>query len=1245
MRYRHLRRTTIAGLAAIALCLLVIVASTRFLNRRQTRHAVARWLTARVASITGAQVKVGDLNWGLLPPRVVLHNLEVETPTLSCRAELAAVELAGVRLVQRTIQLGSVTIEGVHLKGRAPSLQARGGTPWVRLAVHHLNLRRVNLEGTDLPGNLEVSLNGLSAAWTDAHGPPRGLLRVADATVRVPGLDPVTATVAARFSSTDHFRIDHWRARGRGVELVGRGDIEESGLRLHGNGRLSLAELDRVVRAGHVLSGTCGVTVELDTGGPRLLTARVRSASIVAAGFPLRDLAGTVSVGRDGIRGHLEGARFCAGRVSGRYHLRELREPFHHQVELTGRGVQIPSFLRLLKVPDAGMAASADIDASLSWDGMAIAHGSGQGVAQLRPTRGPLPVDGELQVALTPEGLLRFSAQELKVGSSTVSWEGPLTLGNWQPAWSLRVSPANLSELAPAVNAWVGESVLPSDLGGTGELHLGLAGPWDHLRVEARLEAHPLTLAPLHFDRALLAANISAGGLEITDAVYRIGDGDGEVTGSLRWGAGNAEDQLDLTFRGHRIPLQEVAGWLGLDEGLVGTAAFTGALRGPIASPHGSWAVGLTGLEAGGLPLGDGSATVDLGDGTFQLRGLECAAGLTGNAEWRVLERVVAGHLHWEGIPTAGLGPVAERLAGSSLAGDATFRLPLDGVLTASGEVRSDLVSARLSIEGDRVDVNAEMTRTARLEAHLTRAPTGAYSGTGEVSLASVGGLLVLLAPGSGVPLKGGGHARFDVAWPATGTPRVDGTIDQLDMKLESQPLQLVEPADFELSADGFRMRGLWARLGPEQEVFARWKVDADGSLSGNLSGSLDALLLRIFLPGWEPAGQVKGVVELSGSVEEPQLDGIAEIADGSFRIPDSQMVISNVRGTALLSEDRVELDGVAFRLLGGSGLVAGVVRRTESEPDLELSGSIQGAEFPLFPGLTPRLSGSWFLRGPPESLVLGGDLQVDRALLKRSDDLGSILLAWFGSSSEAPSSQLPQLDLHVVADHTIEARSPFVRVTGSASLHITGTPASPGLVGRVEFFEGGQFTFQGVQWEIDRAVLTFADPTSIEPRIELQARAWVDTYQITATLTGSGDRIVPTFTSDPPLPEDQVMSLVALGSRTTGSEETLGVGLASTLITRELNAVLERRARNLLALDQLRVDPFADSSTGSPAARVTVVKQLSPAWTVILQSNLSTNREEVVRSRWQLAPQVFLEATRDVDGSWALDLKLRRRY
>ena len=45
------------------------------------------------------------------------------------------------------------------------------------------------------------------------------------------------------------------------------------------------------------------------------------------------------------------------------------------------------------------------------------------------------------------------------------------------------------------------------------------------------------------------------------------------------------------------------------------------------------------------------------------------------------------------------------------------------------------------------------------------------------------------------------------------------------------------------------------------------------------------------------------------------------------------------------------------------------------------------------------------------------------------------------------------------------------------------------------------------------------------------------------------------------------------------------------------------------------------------------------------MQSNLSSNREEVIVSRWYFGEGLFVEAMRDIDGSYAVDLKLRRRY
>jgi translocation and assembly module TamB len=301
---------------------------------------------------------------------------------------------------------------------------------------------------------------------------------------------------------------------------------------------------------------------------------------------------------------------------------------------------------------------------------------------------------------------------------------------------------------------------------------------------------------------------------------------------------------------------------------------------------------------------------------------------------------------------------------------------------------------------------------------------------------------------------------------------------------------------------------------------------------------------------------------------------------------------------------------------------------------------------YTVLPGLVAALSGSWRLIGPTNGLELSGDITVDRASLQRKDDLANIMLDWFGDEPSPPGSGGIRLDLHVEADQSIEIRNPSVRLVGSASLDISGSTEQPGLVGKMEFEEGGELTLQTVRYELEHGRLTFADPERIDPFVEIQARTRVQNYEITVRLTGTADRLIPSVSSNPPLPEEEVYSLLAMGYRSDmlGSG-AMGVGFASSIISRELTSELDRRAGLVLPVDQVRVDPFTETTTGSPAARVTVVQQLSPVWTVVLQSNLSAQRQEVVVSRWYLSPGLFVEASRDIDGTYGVDLKLRKQY
>lgn len=1247
MRYRHLRRTAIAVLAAVAFVLLLALLVGRTLNSSRVRTTVAGWLE-RATREQGLGLEVGSLSWGLLPPRAIVRDLTLAGDGFVVRIDRLEAELTRIRVARRIIELETVAADGIRVQlDGLPRAAAPRRRSLIRVVVRHLDLRDIALDGEDLPGHIDLGVEGANLVWTTEQGPPSGFLSARRIRLYAQGLEPLEAALQARLVVEDGLRFPAWRLHDHGLSLEGTAAIAGGALRLDAAGTVELARLSSLIRDPGRLLGTVQVTATLDTAAEEIVHLALSSPQVTAAGFTLEELAARLTIERDHLTGVLDGATFHGGRLTGSYSLEHLTGPTRpHRVLLSGDGISVTSFLSHLGVPTGGLAARASLDGKLAWNGRAVDRGTGRFEVALRPERGGLPTRGTVSLELASDGLLRFASKDLQIGASVVEWEGPLTIGSWQPDWSLRVSPAELAEVASVVNAFVGSEVLPTWIAGQGTLLVTLSGPWQSLVVGARLDARPLLLPPVELDQLLAEATISGSRLTLGPTLFRIGEGTGEIDGDIRWEEGSQADQLDLSIRGNRIPLAMVAGWVGAAGETAGTLSFTGGLRGSLAAPHGSWAVGFDGTELLGQPLGGGSGAVDLAGGRFDARALSFEGGLRGSAWWDTASGAVGGRLQWPQMSLAFLGDQLAGLAGGVADLELDFELPRDG--PATGRLHADGPDATVDVLAgpEAVTVDAALARSAVLTASLDRREDGALEGDGEFRVTDMPALISHLAPGSAVPLTGSARATFRTVWPAGGLPIVTGTIDSADLELEDRPVRLLSPSTFRVSPQGAELDGLHLAIRAD-ELFVRCSVDSNGALAGNVAGTLDALLLRILLPDWEPAGRATGVVELLGTYREPRFEGIADLRQGSFRIPGTRSILSGIDGTLLLASDEVLLEGVDFRFMQGRGRCSGRLGRRNGSVDIALDGTIAAIRYEVLPELTAQLSGAWRLVGPAERLELSGDLTVDNASLRSKDDLATLVLGWMGGESPPATDGGPALDLHVEADETIELRNPSIRLVGSASLDISGTVNRPGLVGKLQFEEGGEVMLQTLRYEIERATLTFSDPQAIDPFIEIQARTFVQNYDITFRLTGTAQRLTPSVSSNPPLTEDEIYGLMAVGYRSDAATAgAMGIGLASSILSQQLTAELDRRAGLTLPVDQVRVDPFAETATGEPgAARVTVVKQINQAWTVTVQSNLSGEREEVIVSRWYLAPGIFFEASRDLDGTYGVDLKLRRQY
>jgi len=1246
VRYRHLRRTVIAVLATIAFLLIFALAVRAVLEAEPTRRLAQSWIEETAAGY-GAELEIGDLHWGLLPPGLRLSQVSFIGAGVEAEIDALQIDFGKMWLTQRTVELGRVAASGVRLSLNGLPQSSESGQARYKVRVREFSLEDLEFEGVDLPGKMALDLEGVRSSWSTEDDEAMGFAEVAHARLEIGRMEPVEFSLLTRFVLDDNgVDLSNYRLAGTGFELQGRGQLAYGGARFEIGGPVDIGWLDGFVRTRGLLDGAVDVAAVINTRAPALIEADVSASHLVVSGFRLDDVEGRLALVNGSLRGTLTRAEFFGGTVRGSYELAEFGGSYPHTAHLEGEGLSLQGFLDSLRIESAGLAADIDLRADGHWNGRSFPAGNGNADLTLRGSNPGAPVSGAVDVALTGEGFLLFDAEDLAIGQSNARWQGALTLGTWRPSWTIAADPAVFSEIGPMVNAWVGSTVLPEGLAGSGHIQVDLSGPFSELTVNALVDAEPLILDPIRFDRLVAEMTIGGSILRIGSARFQVGDGFGEVEGGMGWGAEAGDDQIDLEFRGRRIPLEAVASWIDLEQWVDGgTVSFIGALDGPVASTTGSWQLNIDDPILAGLDLGTAATTIDLENGRFSCSDLSCDHGLAGNLFWNVHDSEVGGTLSWTQMPLASFGEELQRLAGDTADVSLDFRVPFGERPTTVLRAESEFAQLDIRGEPDTVTVAAVIQDALEVRADLDRDVAGGLSGDGTLKVTSANDLLSLLAPEAGVPLSGAADASFTVEWKDEPLPRIEGVLESIDLELEKQAIQLLQPARFSLSGDGFVVPGLQLRA-RDDDFFVRWEIDPDRQLRGNVSGTMDTLLLRFMLPDWEPAGRASGIVELLGTLDGPLFEGIAEIHKGSFRLPGTRSILSQVEGTVFLSSGDVQLEGMDFRFMGGRGRASGRIRERDDTIVLALDGTASGVRFEVLPNLDARLSGNWRLIGPIDDLLLSGDITVDRMSLTTKEDVASILLGWLDVGGSGSTSGGLNLDLQVDAEETLELRNPFVRLTGSASLEVTGTSNSPGLVGQVEVLEGGEARLLGNRYEIERGSLNFSNPSAIEPFIDLQAATWIQEYQISVQISGTVDHFVTTAVSTPPLNTPDIYSLLGVGYTGRGyGSGAVGLGLASSILSNELTSVLSRRAQLALPVDQVRVDPFAADSTGNPTARLSLIKQITPSWTVILQTTLSGDREQVVISRWYLAPGLFLEAGQHEDRSLSLDLKMRRPY
>ena len=198
-----------------------------------------------------------------------------------------------------------------------------------------------------------------------------------------------------------------------------------------------------------------------------------------------------------------------------------------------------------------------------------------------------------------------------------------------------------------------------------------------------------------------------------------------------------------------------------------------------------------------------------------------------------------------------------------------------------------------------------------------------------------------------------------------------------------------------------------------------------------------------------------------------------------------------------------------------------------------------------------------------------------------------------------------------------------------------------------------GNATIAGTRYELQRGDILFTNPVRIQPAIDLNATARVQDYDITLGLHGTPDKLSITYRSDPPLPEADVVALLALGR--TQSEQGLytqqqqqSAGLSPStdvLLGGALNATVSSRVQKLFGAGSVKVDPSYLGALGNSTTRVTVDEQLGKNVTLTYATNVDTSAQQLLQAEIAINRHVSLLVTRDESDVFSVVVKATRRY
>jgi hypothetical protein len=460
--------------------------------------------------------------------------------------------------------------------------------------------------------------------------------------------------------------------------------------------------------------------------------------------------------------------------------------------------------------------------------------------------------------------------------------------------------------------------------------------------------------------------------------------------------------------------------------------------------------------------------------------------------------------------------------------------------------------------------------------------------------------------------------------------PQVDAKLELREIRSLAQPG--LPPADVKITLAGRDSRLVLDGVATAPDFPAavmtvamafhpsKWAKNPQYLKEEGIDGRLDFPRIDLsrftsLLPGVEQiSGIVTGDVVLAGTVGKPQAKGSLELAKASLRLKNGSIpAVVNVAASAEFALDRIVLKKLTGNVAGGSLQGGGALAVRDGKLG-EVDLRFQGDHLLLKRNdlLILRANADLRLQGPWRQAKLSGTVGAVDSIFYRDIELLPIGKPFTTPRAAAlPKIDTPRfavsslrgpypnwaLDVNVRTEESILIRGNFATGTINGSVRIGGTLGNP--------LPDGQFTLRDFRAALPFSTLfvrtgsaTFTPATGFDPTLEISGTTSCRSYEVSAYVYGRASDPQLLLSSNPPLPENEIMTLLATGTTTSELESPQAASSqALQLLLEEVRRGRFRygkRLRPVLALlDRVdfslaEADPYSSESFSTATLSVT---------------------------------------------------------